>query len=374
MESLSLLGVIDHDMSEVFDFEILNDQIIMESMDPFMVQMPNRDSSASRDRSSSVSSSASWPTPESSPGSFFDTQSEADLQKSAQAMQDSPPSSVASSDFPVSPLSEGMETSYWQRNEEISFQLPAPKSDQDFVQSLLKPAKPGSTSTDSTPPRQQQSPVTPVQPRRCPRESSPAAASPVRAETRHANPDRSRSSSSKGVSLHDSSKVMQSNSKTVKSKGVKRKAEEIVEESNADNVADAALTRNEKNAIAARENRLKKKREVEDLKCQKESLESENVILRKDNSEHLKTIDALEEEVEYYKSLLFNHSALAGFLQSMNPCPTVKLSSSLGVSSKDRVPAASGMSGGVCIHVNGKDASLEFCSKCSLNANQSFKS
>lgn len=159
--------------------------------------------------------------------------------------------------------------------------------------------------------------------------------------------------------------------------GVKRKTIQVKEGAKKlkQNSEDSApISRNEKNAIAARENRLKKKMELEELKKNEALLDNENQCLRKENSDHLKTIQMLKQEVAYYKSVLFNQSSLATLLHSLNPMPKLKLSSSAGVSSADEVVGAESMSGGVCLHVNGADASLEMCSICSLKAQASLSS
>ncbi|XP_003728183.2 uncharacterized protein LOC100891166 [Strongylocentrotus purpuratus] len=158
--------------------------------------------------------------------------------------------------------------------------------------------------------------------------------------------------------------------------GVKRKAVQVKEEAKKvkKSCEDSATTsRSQKNAIAARENRLKKKNEFEEMKRNEALLQEENECLRKENSDQLKTITGLQQKVEYLKSVLFNQSSLSTVLQSLNPKPKLKLSSSVGVSSQ--VDGAQRMSGGVCLHINGSsDASLEWCSKCSMKAQASFDS
>ncbi|XP_041460280.1 uncharacterized protein LOC121411553 [Lytechinus variegatus] len=160
--------------------------------------------------------------------------------------------------------------------------------------------------------------------------------------------------------------------------GVKRKAAQgKVEAKRAKKGCEDSIpiSRNEKNAIAARENRLKKKVEFEELKRNGTLLQEENESLRKENSDYVKKIKVLEQEVEYYKSVLFNESALATILHKINPQSKLKLSSSVGVSDQEEMDEVKKiMSGGVCLHVNGTDTSLEWCSKCSMNAQKSFQS
>nr|XP_054752403.1 uncharacterized protein LOC129257975 [Lytechinus pictus] len=160
--------------------------------------------------------------------------------------------------------------------------------------------------------------------------------------------------------------------------GVKRKAAQgKVEAKRAKKGGEDStpISRNEKNAIAARENRLKKKEEFEELKRNETLLQEENESLRKENSDYVQKIKGLEQEVEYYKSVLCNQSALATILDKINPQSKLKLSSSVGVSDQEEtVGVKKVMSGGVCLHLNGTDTSLEWCSKCSMNAQKSFQS
>lgn len=158
--------------------------------------------------------------------------------------------------------------------------------------------------------------------------------------------------------------------------GVKRKAIQVKEEAKKvkKSCEDSATTsRSQKNAIAARENRLKKKNEFEEIKKNEAFLQEENECLRKENSDQLQTIAGLQQEVAYLKSVLFNQSSLSTVLQRLNPKPKLKLSSSVGMCSQ--VVGSQRMSGGVCLHINGSsDASLEWCSECSMKAQASFDS
>ncbi|XP_071497536.1 uncharacterized protein [Diadema antillarum] len=278
------------------------------------------------------------------------------------------PSSLTSDDIPTSPLSEGIEDMQMQRSPPLT-------SPEDIYGSLLRQVE----------------------------EDEAAAESPDRDEhlgdTSHgeqflsAMPDKPRSEVplpplSRGVHQAATATTpapemgshpcngQKAVSNKVNKRGVKRKAVQVEEEKFEENVTDPTLSRNLKNALAARENRLKKKKEWEYLKIQNSSLEKENQALRKDNQEHVETIAELEEQLRYYKSVLVNQSALSNLLQSMNPIPNLSLSSSTPKTKHARLQAAEtqGMSGGVCLHVNGPQASLEFCSRCSRNAKCSFDS
>ncbi|XP_072019766.1 CREB/ATF bZIP transcription factor-like [Amphiura filiformis] len=130
--------------------------------------------------------------------------------------------------------------------------------------------------------------------------------------------------------------------------------------------------KNRRNAIAARENRQKKKLYIEGLETENKSLASENARLTKDNKGMKDRVSSLEAEVDYLKSVLYNQSALSGLLKKLGPESQVRLSSSFHTRKqtlqKQLLKPNSGSSGGVCLHVNGKDASLEFCAQCALMA------
>ena len=156
-----------------------------------------------------------------------------------------------------------------------------------------------------------------------------------------------------------------------------------------DEIVKALDERSRKNAIQAKMNREKKKKYVNSLETDVEKLGKENKELRDENVELKKDVGDLEEEVRYLKSVLVNASALSGMLRNISGLSDVKLSASIvgrkrGATDCDDhsyTAAASGRAersakrarmvhdnlekAGVCLHVNGGEASLEFCSKCS---------
>lgn len=151
-------------------------------------------------------------------------------------------------------------------------------------------------------------------------------------------------------------------------KSRKRKASGHSTESDA---GEMALDRNTKNAIAARENRLKKKQYVEGLEKKNKELEKTKKIMQDKTEEQAERISDLEREVEYLKNVLHNQSALSSLLGSLDPDTSVRLSIAgqggkrrRGGGSKEVIP----MSKGVCLHVDGQTASLEFCSLCAMKA------
>ena len=146
------------------------------------------------------------------------------------------------------------------------------------------------------------------------------------------------------------------------SKGKKRPLPN--DEENDEDTSRTNMDKSHKNAIAARENRLKKKRYVDGLEKQNKTLLSENARLHKTQDKLENKVSSLASEVAYLKSVLFNQSALSGLLKKIGPDAKVRLSSTSFKSREQR--SLQPASGGVCLHVNGKDASLEFCSRCSL--------
>jgi len=162
----------------------------------------------------------------------------------------------------------------------------------------------------------------------------------------------------------------------------------------------ATAERNKRNAIAARENRQKKKKYVEGLENDVAQLKEENRTLKTRNESMTIVIRKLSDEVKYLRSVLANESTISLLLKSVASTPGISLSSSLMQSSgsegneKENVEeerqyvtrskkrrsdneatpskrTRSSSSGGVCLHVNNGKVSLELCAKCERKATQS---
>jgi len=161
----------------------------------------------------------------------------------------------------------------------------------------------------------------------------------------------------------------------------------------------AIAERNKRNAIAARENRQKKKKYVEGLENDVAILKEENKTLKTRNESMTTMIRKLSDEVKYLRSVLANESTISLLLKSVASTPGISLSSSLLHSSgsegneKENVKEGerqyvtrskkrrsddeatpskrSRSSGGVCLHVNDGKVSLELCAKCERKATQS---
>lgn len=148
-----------------------------------------------------------------------------------------------------------------------------------------------------------------------------------------------------------------------------------------------------KNAIAARENRLKKKLYLDKLERSVRSLSTENTVLKRRSEEMAVRIEDLTEEVSYLRSVLSNVdeiSALVRGIRSVRPTlvsslkPPAKrkleddhdyIGSSGGKRRPGAVPGEDDIPGraaadGVCIHVADGALSLEFCHRCSTKSKQ----
>ncbi|XP_042347718.1 CREB/ATF bZIP transcription factor [Plectropomus leopardus] len=139
-----------------------------------------------------------------------------------------------------------------------------------------------------------------------------------------------------------------------------------------------------KNAIAARLNRLRKKEYVTSLEKKVGSLSSENNALKQENSQLTKRVEELEDETRYLRAVLANESMLAQLLSRLSGVNGMKLSSSLfqGPDPNDHDYALprkrvkveeKETSGGVCLHVDKNHVSVEFCTKCAESASTSLK-
>ena len=153
-------------------------------------------------------------------------------------------------------------------------------------------------------------------------------------------------------------------------------------------VDELHFEKNRKNAEAARQNRLKKKRYLEELEKEHSDVKRENVILKTKCHEYQQRCQRLQVEVEYLKNVIANESMLSSLIQNIPNVPNVKLTSSfasrkrpLASSSNDKEGSAAlkksksskdmKSGSGVCLHVAKDLVSIEFCQHCSWQATQS---
>ncbi|TKS76934.1 CREB/ATF bZIP transcription factor Host cell factor-binding transcription factor [Collichthys lucidus] len=139
-----------------------------------------------------------------------------------------------------------------------------------------------------------------------------------------------------------------------------------------------------KNAIAARMNRLKKKEYVNSLEKKVGILSTEKDELRQENLQLTKRVEELEDETRYLRAVLANESMLAQLLSRLSGVNGMKLSCSLfqGPDANEHNYALprkrvkveeKETSGGVCLHVDKNRVSVEFCTKCAESASTSLK-
>ncbi|KAI7793819.1 CREB/ATF bZIP transcription factor isoform X1 [Triplophysa rosa] len=139
-----------------------------------------------------------------------------------------------------------------------------------------------------------------------------------------------------------------------------------------------------KNAIAARINRLKKKEYVSGLEQRVGSLTSENRILKQENGNLNKRVEELENETRYLRAVLANESMLAQLLSRLSGVNGMKFSSSLfqesnendhdyAIPSKNAKVEDKGTAGGICLHVDKDHVSVELCTKCAEMSSLSLK-
>ncbi|KAH9525564.1 hypothetical protein Btru_001696 [Bulinus truncatus] len=84
-----------------------------------------------------------------------------------------------------------------------------------------------------------------------------------------------------------------------------------------------------KNAIAARDNRLKKKQYVSGLEESIKLLQNENNQLSEENKRNKKMMQSLKKEVIYLRSIIANQTTLAAILKNVAQTPGIRLSSSV---------------------------------------------
>lgn len=153
-----------------------------------------------------------------------------------------------------------------------------------------------------------------------------------------------------------------------------------------------------RNAIAARENRERKKAQFRELEDKVDRLVEENDRLKQDNECMTQTVTTLLAELKYLKGVVSNAPEIASLIQSIRKAPGIKsVATSLGsnlrsqtrgkkVQDENETPATSGKSrlkipvptatsgkasndkSGICLHVLNGSVSVEFCAHCSRTA------
>ena len=150
-----------------------------------------------------------------------------------------------------------------------------------------------------------------------------------------------------------------------------------------DTRSDKQWERNRKNAIAAKQNREKKKLYMSSLENEAATLKAEMTILKQQNKDLESCNARLEKEVSYLKAVLANQSTLSSLLAKIPTTEGVHLTSSFNRGkratrsgddnlcaslSTKRAKFDEQMAAGVCLHVANDRVSLEFCAECSLRS------
>lgn len=143
--------------------------------------------------------------------------------------------------------------------------------------------------------------------------------------------------------------------------GMKRKAYEL------EPLSDPQMERCRKNALNAKKNREMKKahvteleRKVLDVSRERDQLAGENESLREANVR-------LEEQVKHLRNLLENQSPLAALIGKLSPASVVLGEAPTG-EDDDKI-----ISSGMCLHVDGQEATIEYCAYCAKKAGKKLK-
>jgi hypothetical protein len=139
---------------------------------------------------------------------------------------------------------------------------------------------------------------------------------------------------------------------------------------------DPAFEKSRKNAIIAKRNREKKKQLMEQMESRCDKLTAQNESLDMANGKLRHRVQTLEEEVFYLKSVLANQSSLSDVLSTLKNVDEIRFSSSFDTTkykSSKKTAARSAnqqlkVSGGICLHVDGNQVSMEMCAKCAQMA------
>lgn len=148
-----------------------------------------------------------------------------------------------------------------------------------------------------------------------------------------------------------------------------------------------------KNAIAARENRQKKKMYMSNLETSTAQLKKENQLMKAQLKGLTQNNEALIGEVSYLRGVLSNVDAVSALIRTIHKTPGIKeITTSLGVNLKkqgkrkvtneDEPARKSARIGGtkaegntgICLHVANGAVSLEFWMMCSNSAKKGYNS
>ncbi|XP_065569708.1 uncharacterized protein LOC136033047 isoform X2 [Artemia franciscana] len=134
---------------------------------------------------------------------------------------------------------------------------------------------------------------------------------------------------------------------------------------------DPNVEKSRKNAIIAKKNRDRKKQRMEELLQRVAELEKENYELKRERKQLTSTINCQDDEIVYLKSVISNETSLGSVLEQMKLCLPARYSNSFKSSRRNGPESRSDIkpTGGICVHVDGNNLSLEMCRMCSKMSN-----
>lgn len=146
------------------------------------------------------------------------------------------------------------------------------------------------------------------------------------------------------------------------SSGNKRKAYELEPQD------DPLMERCRQNAINARRNRELKKAQMAELERRAEEADQERCRLAEENRRLKEDNTRLQREVGHLSGVLRNQSRLSDILEKVSPARLT-----LGDATPLEEEKGAGVSRGVCLHLDGDEATLECCSVCAKKAGKRLR-
>lgn len=141
------------------------------------------------------------------------------------------------------------------------------------------------------------------------------------------------------------------------SSGMKRKAYEL------DPLRDPQMERCRRNAVNAKKNRELRKAHMAELEQKVEDVCRERDELAGENESLKEAKLKLEQEVKHLNNILKNQSQLSSLIGKLAPSSVIVGDLSASGNEEDQI-----ISSGMCLHVDGQNATIEYCSYCAKKA------
>lgn len=141
------------------------------------------------------------------------------------------------------------------------------------------------------------------------------------------------------------------------SSGMKRKAYEL------DPLRDPQMERCRRNAVNAKKNRELRKAHMAELEQKVEDVCRERDELAGENESLKEAKLKLEQEVKHLNNILKNQSQLSSLIGKLAPSSVILGDLSASGNEEDQI-----ISSGMCLHVDGQNATIEYCSYCAKKA------